>query len=133
MRKAISFVTILSLSFVSHANSGIEGSWELEGNSDRYFFGINIAKSGDHFTGTYCAVAQGGLKMDCGIDEEKEFLIKEVSCAKYELEFESHFSESKGRASLSLQEGILTWSLLSAPKGEHYVPTEARLHASSGT
>ncbi len=71
--------------------------------------------------------------MDCGLDDEKEFLIKEVSRSKYELEFETHFSESKGRASLSLQDGILTWSLLSPPAGEHYLPKEATLRASSGT
>jgi len=122
---------IILLSSLSHAADQITGTWSWDKNNDQNSFTVNIEKMGAAYQGKYCAVASGGMKIDCGMESDLPFPLIKISESSYELEFNDYFSGNEGKASISVVNGSLVWRLLSAPKGENYIPEEAKLIASS--
>ena len=51
------------------AKPDFAGNWEWVKNSEAATFSLELKQKGNELTGSYCAVANSGNRIDCGMDE----------------------------------------------------------------
>jgi hypothetical protein len=84
---------------------------------------LSLTQSGDHLAGTHCAVALGGNRIDCAVEESDGPSIRgRVLSDHAELEFTSAYSGGKGVATLSPSTGGLRWMVTKQPASEDFLP-----------
>jgi hypothetical protein len=103
------------------------GKWESNKSNDNATFNIDIKQIKDKLTGTYCATAQKGNKVDCAEGSDISFEVPVPLKNSFTCTFTSGYNGSKGLARLSIAGKYLVWTIIKAPKGEYYCPATAKL------
>ncbi len=133
MKTIIFFLTVCALALISCTgqNSTVswEGTWNWEKDSDDLIFSITIEAKADGFVGSYCAVAQGGNRIDCGIKgDEPSFTIPSTKHKAITVEFKSYYGGETGKAKIEIKSGKLMWQIMEKPTaGMYFCPDDAIL------
>lgn len=123
-----SYCTLGSNKVISNQVTFI-GNWKWERNSDKGEFNISFSQKGDSIIGNYCAIAQAGERIDCFDKGEYSFrfLIPGSNSNQIEFKFRTAYSNTFGKAKITLGNKNLLWEILEKPKGEFYAPLKAVL------
>ena len=108
-------------------NISILGKWVWEKDSMEHTFNVTIKKENDYYTGSYCAIAQSGEKIDCGLEGEPSFKIENLNTNEFIVVFKTYFSETIGKVKLRFENNKLYWEIIEEPEGEYYCPNIAVL------
>jgi len=136
MIKWIVLFTLLCLSYCSLGSNKVNsyqgtfsGNWKWERNSDKGEFTISFSQKGDTVIGNYCAIAQAGERIDCFDKGEYSFrfLISGSNSTRIEFKFKTAYSNTYGKAKITLENNKLLWEIIEKPKGEFYAPLKAVL------
>ena len=105
-----------------------DGNWSWEKNSQDQTFTINIKKIDDTYYGSYCAIAQAGNRIDCGVEgDDPSFRISNVKNNDVVISFKSNYSLAIGKVRLKLVEDKLSWEIIEKPEGDFFCPYNAIL------
>lgn len=105
-----------------------EGHYEWEENSEIETFSVDIILNDNIYEGSYCAVAESGNKIDCGIEEDNpSFIFLESNENQFTVNFTTNYDLSNGKVTLELRGGKLYWKIVEQPEGLYFCPEEAIL------
>jgi hypothetical protein len=105
------------------------GDWRWASDDGGAAFSLSLRQAGGEVSGTYCAVAQGGARVDCALEEDGDNVVGSVIGQSAELSFVSPYSGATGRAALRTSGDRLIWRITENPAGEFWAPQEAELAA----
>ncbi len=122
------FICFLSSCFSSNSKytEVFKGIWEWD-DSHGNTFELVVFQKEDSIKGTHCAVFYNGEKIDCSYKEEITFngIVLNNTADVY---FISGFSNSRGKAKLSIINNSIKWEIIQPPKEEYYLPKKAILN-----
>ena len=131
IKKLLAVYTILLLSMMSASAQDISGSWSWNSKEGSNMFTIDLIQATENdFRGNHCSVFLNGERIDCN-DTKDEFTIVLVKKAEniFQGSIRSGYSYAVGNVQLQYlpEENTMLFTLKTAPKGEYYMPAEARL------
>ncbi|CAN5274929.1 hypothetical protein BH23BAC2_BH23BAC2_06320 [soil metagenome] len=132
MIKKLLFTTLLLLLFVNPGTAqDISGSWSWNSKEGSNMFTIDLIKATENdFRGNHCSVFLSGDRIDC-TDTKDEFTVVLIKKAEniFQGSIRSGYSYAVGNVQLQYlpEENTMLFTLRTAPKGEYYMPVEARL------
>lgn len=131
IKKLLAVYTILLLSIFPAAAQDISGSWSWNSKEGSNMFTIDLIQATENdFRGNHCSVFLGGERIDCN-DTKDEFTVVLVKKAEniFQGSIRSGYSYAVGNVQLQYlpEENTMLFTLKTAPKGEYYMPVEARL------
>lgn len=118
-----------TLQFASNSQSGLafDGVWAGEFGSDSTLT-LQLARSGNRITGSYCYISRKGNRIDCPEDDERN-LSGTIAGNRATVEFNSSFGGVGGRAALEVKGNEMEWRLVTPPQhGNDYAPLRYTLH-----
>lgn len=128
-------LTILIIAFsittscTSNLKYDLSGTWQGY-SSDSTNFSVNLTQIDDKLGGSYCAVTNNGLFIDCWLETDyNQFPLSGSHIdGKFKLQFEIAYTGGQGFATLTYNETqeILTW-ILDSSNNITYCPEEINL------
>lgn len=131
IKKLLVVYTILLLSMTPATAQDISGSWSWNSKEGSNMFTIDLIQATENdFRGNHCSVFLNGERIDCN-DTKDEFTVVLVKKAEniFQGSIRSGYSYAVGNVQLQYlpEENTMLFTLKTAPKGEYYMPLEARL------
>lgn len=105
------------------------GHWEALGHPDGLDFDLHLQQRGAKISGHHMAVNADGTRIDGYTDGEPPSVDGEIKSGsqEVELQFQSSFATTTGKAKIKLRGKRLIWTVTSPPNGDYYLPGEAVL------
>ncbi|HSP40439.1 MAG TPA: hypothetical protein VLN46_03325 [Gillisia sp.] len=131
IKKLLAVYSIFLLSVIPAAAQDISGSWSWNSKEGSNMFTIDLIQANENdFRGNHCSVFLSGDRIDCN-DTKDEFTVVLVKKAEniFQGSIRSGYSYATGNVHLQFlpEENTMLFTLKTAPKGEYYMPIEARL------
>ncbi len=131
IKKLLVVHILLLLSILPAAAQDISGSWSWNSVEGNNMFTIDLIQATENdVRGNHCSVFLGGERIDCN-DTKDKFTVVLVKKAEniYQGSIRSGYSYAVGNVQLQYipEENAMLFTLKTAPKGEYYLPVEARL------
>lgn len=131
VKKLLAVYTVLLLSIFPAAAQDISGSWSWNSKEGNNMFTIDLIQATENdIRGNHCSVFLAGERIDCN-DTRDEFTVVLVKKAEniYQGSIRSGYSYAVGNVQLQYlpEDNTMLFTLKTAPKGEYYMPLEARL------
>ena len=132
MKNAKYFNLVIIIIFFScaekNSTASFEGNWNSEKDNANQTFSVNITKSDNLYTGSYCAIAEAGNKIDCGVEgDAPSFTFSNVKRNQVIVDFVTYYGTEKGKVKLKFQANKLSWEIIKEPEGMYYCPKNAVL------
>lgn len=110
------------------------GTWEWEDAPQARFFSIKLRQRGKQLTGQYCAVAQGGNRIDCDNGGDRNIRgVVNADGVQAMATFSSFFGAEDGAAIISLSGDKIKWRIIKDPVGgDFFAPHEAVMMRAGG-
>jgi hypothetical protein len=110
--------------FTKSSSTNFSGSWMS--HSTGLDFGLTLRQEGSEIFGKYCSSKHDGTRTDC--DPNTETIKGVTNSNSATVNFIDSYGGGKGVATLIFQsDGTLTWSMITKPEGESYLPLSAIL------
>ena len=105
----------------------INGNWNWKQKDSLKDFSLEIKQNDKEIEGSYCGIYNGGTRIDCPIENEKNLKGK-FKNGRWEINYTSNYSGKKGKAIIvyNKKENSLTWKDLS-PNNGSFCPENAIL------
>jgi hypothetical protein len=110
------------------------GTWEWEDAPQARSFSIKLRQHGQRLFGQYCAVAQGGNRIDCDNGGDRNIRgIVNADGVQAMARFSSFFGAKDGAAIISLSGDKIKWRIIKDPVGgDFFAPHEAVMMRAGG-
>lgn len=132
MVKKLLFIPVLVFLFLTPTQAqDISGSWSWNSTEGNNMFTVELIQASENnYRGNHCSVYLHGERIDCN-DTKDDFTIILIRKAEnvFQGSIRSGYSYAVGNVQLQYlpNEDTMLFSLKSAPKGEYYMPLEARM------
>lgn len=131
IKRLLSVYSMILLSVIPATAQDISGSWSWNSKEGSNMFTIDLIQATNNdFRGNHCSVFLDGERIDCN-DIKDEFTVILIKKAEniFQGSIRSGYSYAVGNVQLQYlpEENTMLFTLKTAPKGEYYMPMEARL------
>jgi hypothetical protein len=111
--------------FVRAPDKIISGEWKWVNNSDQLTFNLKIKQIGRNISGSYCAIADYGNRVDCD-ENGKIAIMGTINGQIANLNFTDYYSGATGKANITwINENKLLWEITYIQEGDYYLPKSA--------